>query len=395
MNRARCVTLFSPAWPPTAAPNGIVTYTGYMKRALESGGVRTIVAVPDDGEDSADVFHAMKRPGLLRRAGAKLGLGGNGDAAGARLAGAVRGLVGRERVDVVEMEESFGWCGDVARDCGAPVVGRLHGPWFLNGPNVGAAQDEGFRLRVDREREGILRCAGVTSPSRDVLERTRAYYGVELSGAEVIPYPIEPFPEAARWRPDGHEPGLILFIGRFDRHKGGDVILDAFGLVASRSSAARLLFVGPDRGLADGKGGRAMMADYLQRLPASARERVEWTGFQPADRLPALRARAAVTVVCSRYETFGYTVLEGMAGGCPMVVTRAGGPSELVEHERSALMCEPGDPQGLALQIERMLGDANLARRLGEEGFRDACTRYEPAAIAERTLGFYGKVLRT
>jgi glycosyltransferase involved in cell wall biosynthesis len=398
MSGPRCVAIMSPAWPPTATSNGIVTYTAVMKRALEGLGVRTIVVVPGDGRDERDVCYAMKEPGIARRLwgriASKLNSNSDGnDGVAATLAGAVRRLAEREGVEVFEMEESFGWCGEVAERSGVPVVGRLHGPWFLNGPAVGAPMDAAYHQRVERERRGILACQGITSPSKDVLEQTRRHYGIELPDAEAIPCPIEPLPEAERWTPEGAEPELVLFIGRFDRHKAGDVMIDAFAQVAAKRPRAKLVFVGPDRGCVAGDGRTWKLPEYLGRLAPGVRDRVQWLGPQPHDVLPALRRRAAVTVVCSRYENFGYAVLEGLAFGCPMVVSRTGGLVEMVEHERSALLCEPGSVPSLGAQIERMLEDRTLAQRLALQGLANVTERFGPEAVAERTLTYYRRVL--
>jgi glycosyltransferase involved in cell wall biosynthesis len=304
-----------------------------MKGAFERAGVRTVVLVSGPGADESDVVHAFKPPGVAARAWGKLRPRAPDAAWEESLASAVRRLAKREGVELIEMEESFGWCGAVAERAGVPVVGRLHGPWFLNGPAVGAPKDATYEKRLERERCGILACHGVTSPSADVLERTRRFYGMALPEAEVIPCPIEPRPEAERWREEACEPELVLFVGRFDRHKAGDVMLEGFARVAARRPRAKLLFVGPDNGCAADDGRKWTLPDYLERFPLSVRERVEWAGFWPNAELPALRRRAAVTVVCSRYENFGYAVLEGLAHGCPMVVSRTGGLVEMVEHE--------------------------------------------------------------
>jgi glycosyltransferase involved in cell wall biosynthesis len=393
----RCVAMLSPAWPPSAAPNGIVTYTAVMKRTLEACGVRVIVVTFGDAPEGRDVCVAIRRPGLasrvLRGLFARVARSG-GDADPARaIAAAARRLRERAGVELLEMEESFGWCGEVARRSGVPVVARLHGPWFLNGPAVGAPRDASFDERLRREGHGIAACQGVTSPSRDVLERTRRHYGIELPQAEAIPCPIEPLPEASRWSRAGAEAELILFVGRFDRHKAGDVMIDAFASVAATRPRARLMIVGPDRGCVSDDGRRWALPEYLQRLAPEVRERVEWLGPQPPNALPPLRRRAAVTVVCSRYENFGYAVLEGLAAGCPMVVSRTGGLVEMVEHERSALLCEPGSVPSLAGQLERMLEDRTLAARLALQGLQNVQERFSPGPVADRTLGYYGRVL--
>jgi glycosyltransferase involved in cell wall biosynthesis len=393
------VALMSPGWPPSASPNGIVTYNATMKDAFEAIGVRATVVVPGapNGPPAAGALYALRSPGPLKRiqnkVSAKLNGGQLPDPVPPAMIAVARRLARREGLEVLEMEESFGWCGPVARKSGVPVVGRLHGPWFLNGPAVGAPQDAAFHTRVERERLGILACQGITSPSRDVLQQTRRYYGIELPHAEAIPCPIEPLPVESRWRPDQCDPDLVLFIGRFDRHKAGDVMLDAFAQVAAKRPRTRLTFVGPDRGCVADDGRTWSLPDYLERLPGAARERVQWLGYQSHDALPPLRRKAAVTVVCSRYENFGYAVLEGLAFGCPMVVSRTGGLVEMVEHERSALLCEPGDVSSLAAQVLRMLEDRPQAERLAIQGLRNVEERFHPRAVASQTLSYYRQVL--
>ena len=59
-------------------------------------------------------------------------------------------------------------------------------------------------------------------------------YGLTLPEAVVIPYAG---PEPRRdylWDLSRAEPGLVAFVGRFDRHKGGDIAVDAFALLIER-----------------------------------------------------------------------------------------------------------------------------------------------------------------
>jgi len=74
------------------------------------------------------------------------------------------------------------------------------------------------------------------------------------------------------------DPKRILFVGRFDRHKGGDLIIDAFGRVLANVPDARLWFVGPDRGYIDTNGRTWHIEEYLRdRLPGALEsKRVEW-----------------------------------------------------------------------------------------------------------------------
>ena len=131
------------------------------------------------------------------------------------------------------------------------------GGWFLTN----------FRRRVEMEGRAICDADLITAPSRDVLEQTRAFYGLALDAAEVIPVPAPRVTE--HWHLSDADPKRILFVGRFDRHKRGDLIVDAFGRVLAKVPDARLWFVGPDRGYIDTNGRTWHIEEYLRdRLQA-------------------------------------------------------------------------------------------------------------------------------
>src|SRR5262249_35463357 len=91
-------------------------------------------------------------------------------------------------------------------------------------------------------------------------------------------------------------------------------------------------------------------------------------GHVPDAELAALRARAAVVVAPSRFvEHFGYSVAGGLRDARPVVASRIGALPELVEHEVTGLLAEPGDEAGYATLAKRALADPD-AGRWGEAG---------------------------
>jgi glycosyltransferase involved in cell wall biosynthesis len=297
-------------------------------------------------------------------------------------------------IQLIEMEEAFGWPRLVRPKVPIPVVIRLHGPWFVMGPLRGARDDAAFRRRVRHEGQAIRLADGVSAPSREILERTRAYYGLPLEDAVAIPPPVPIMPASECWRLAECDPHTILFVGRFDRHKGGDILIDAFARVASLFPEARLRFVGPDFGFIDDDQRRWTITEYLHaRLPVDVLPRVEWMGQQPNTALRALRRQALVTVVCSRYETFGLVVTEAMAQGCPLVASSVGGIPEIVTDGVNGLLCQPGDPTDLAAKLGQLLQDPARAERLGCRARRDCETRFSPVALAGRMAAFYRRVI--
>ena len=169
------------------------------------------------------------------------------------------------------------------------------------------------------EGRAIAEADVVTAPSRDVLNRTRAYYGLDLAGRQVIPNPGPPVAPADRWRLEGSDPNLVLFIGRFDRHKGGDLVIEAFSRVLREVPQARLWFVGPDRGFLDEHGRLWGLEEFVRdRMPGAVESgTVTLKGNQPFSSLNECRRMSRVNVICSRYETSSRVLIESMSMGCP------------------------------------------------------------------------------
>jgi glycosyltransferase involved in cell wall biosynthesis len=83
--------------------------------------------------------------------------------------------------------------------------------------------------------------------------------------------------------------------------------------------------------------------------------------------VPAVYARADIGVLCSNAEGLSNAVMEGMAAGLPMVVTKVGGNPELVADGERGLVVPPEEPEALAGALRRLLEDRELGRRMGLE----------------------------
>lgn len=70
-------------------------------------------------------------------------------------------------------------------------------------------------------------------------------------------------------------------------------------------------------------------------------------------------------VMSSKREGVPVALLEAMAHGLPIVATRAGGIPEVLEHGREGVLCDPGDPEGLAEQIINMISDEKVRILMG------------------------------
>jgi glycosyltransferase involved in cell wall biosynthesis len=273
------------------------------------------------------------------------------------------------------------------------VVIQVNGPWFLHASLQAPQSGKRERLRrIKREGQAIHNAAGITAPSQDVMKRIETFYGRPKCPTEVISHPITP---SVRWTLDSCDRNLILFVGRFDRHKGADILIRAFAKVAENGKTIKLLFVGRDLGLPS-DGGVISLPEYLaQQIPAAVRERIEYLGPLPQFKIEKLRTQAYLTIICSRYETFGNTVLEAMAAGCPIIATNTGGIPEMIFHGRNGLLVAVEDVDELAAAIAKMFNEPTFACQIGEQAARDCREWFDAAKVAERTVSFYSRVIKS
>ncbi|HYW91800.1 MAG TPA: glycosyltransferase family 4 protein [Gammaproteobacteria bacterium] len=181
----------------------------------------------------------------------------------------------------------------------------------------------------------------------------------------VVPNPLPAWAtrqDMEPYRPDmgGSRSHRLIAMGRLERQKGFDLLLEAFAGIAHRYPDWVLVVAG-EGSLRDELQGQA------RRLGLA--DRVSFPGFLHAP-LAVLRAGDAF-VLSSRYEGMPNALLEAMACGMPCVSFDCRtGPGELIDHEVDGLLVPPEDVEGLGQALARVMGDPSLRRRLGRGAAR-------------------------
>ena len=407
MSSPLSIGLFSPGWPVTVFRNGIVTSVTTLAQTFRAMGHQVTILAGQVAEGTSetsvyDMQEGTRARGIARRLVDPIWYrvaprSAFRSAVRQGLLRMVRRAGAEQGIELMEMEESFGWARWIVQETSIPVCVRLHGPWFLNGSMLGVPHDDEYQERVREEGKAIQLAHAVSAPSQNVLEQVRAFYGLELPEAEVIPAPTLPVPASERWRFDDCDPKQVVFIGRFDRHKGGDLIIEAFRHVLNVVPEARLRFVGPDRGCKADDGRTWNIESFIRdRIPGALETgRVEWLGNEPLpfSRLAELRRQAMVTVVCSRYENFPLTVVEAMALGCPTVAANVGGIPEILRDGVNGLLHQSGNTIEIASKIIQMLKNQAQAAQLGCQAAADCQRQFYPDVVAPCLIDFYRRVV--
>jgi glycosyltransferase involved in cell wall biosynthesis len=395
------IALLSPGWPLEKHQNGIVTYVHWMKREFEARGHRVSVFTGNVAPtDLAAGVYSVRAPpltlwGRARRRLRKLRPSRRYEVfdISQAIAAAIAAVHRRDPIDVVEMEESFGWFADVARRTAIPLVVKLHGPAFLS--MVEHEPDTPFgREKILREGRA-LRCATtITSPSQATLTQTVEHYQLRPAILRVVENPVAMAADTPLWQLAECDRERILFVGRFDLRKGADILLKAFASLLTSRPGLRLVFAGPDRGLSTAAGQHIHFEAYRDQLFAPhLRRQIDFLGAVSHLQVPRLRSSAMVTVVASRWENSGYTLLEAMLQGCPVVSTDAGGCPESVHHGVNGRLARSEDPASFAAQILALLDDPAGAARLGSEARRHVLERHAAGRVADAMLEAYAETI--
>ena len=180
-----------------------------------------------------------------------------------------------------------------------------------------------------------------------------------------------------------HATGNVIgSIARLNPEKDHETLLHAFRLVRRRRPDARLLLAGagPER-------------DRLERLASSLgiAQAVEFLGHVSDVR--TVHRRLDVYVQSSHVEGMPVAVLEALAAGLPVVAARVGGNEEAVIDGVGGVLVPPRSPELLAAAIERVLGDRDAARKMGEAGQRHVRDVFGADAMVEATAALIERLL--
>jgi glycosyltransferase involved in cell wall biosynthesis len=270
---------------------------------------------------------------------------------------------------------------------GPVVVARLHAPLCLAARLVGETSTADTRLLERLERAAIHDATIVTAPSNAMAAEVAARWGAAVRRrVQVVPNPIDA--ERFAPAPTRADSGALLIVGRIERDMGQDVAVEALPAIRSDIPGARLLLVGEDSELAGG--GSAL--DALRRRVAALgmpEHALQATGAVAREELPAYLARANVCLVPSRSESFGYTCLQAMACGRPVVASATGVLDEIVSDGVDGLRTAPEDAPALAAAAISLLSDPQRCERLGHAARATVEQRFAAPVVARRVAALY------
>ena len=283
----------------------------------------------------------------------------------------IRKIIRQERPDVIDVHMPVPYIADVTAGVSGeiPVVVTYHNDLVKGGTLSKAIAKLANRTLVRhtlKESEKIIVTSNEYAMHSEILREW-------LHKVEIVP----PGVDTKRFNPGVSglmvnqqypDDQLILFVGAITKgqqHKGLRYLIQAFAYVHSSNPHTKLLVVG-------GGDGRDIYADYAHECRVA--EDVIFLGHVSDDDLPSYYAAATVHVLPStnRSEGFGMVLLEASSSGTPVIGTDVGGIPAAVKDGVTGLLVPPEDVAALSGAMRRILGDADLAKRLGDAGVEHA-----------------------
>lgn len=181
---------------------------------------------------------------------------------------------------------------------------------------------------------------------------------------------------------------FVLFVGRFARVKGVDILLKAWHSFKMRNSNdyIRLVIMGVDFGF------ESEMFKMITELHID--DSVIVIKKPPREDILAAYSQCLFLALPSRWELSPLTPLEGFAFRKTVISTTAHGIPHTITNGENAILVEPENYEQLSLAIDDLLHNKEKRERLGDAGYRLVHETCNSRIMTESTLKMYTEILR-
>ena len=280
-----------------------------------------------------------------------------------------------------------GWVGRaLARDMDVPHIATFHTLSLVKMQSRAGEAEPIYRQRVERELMVDADQIVAFSPhERDAMARL---YDADPDHIELVPCGVD----LARFQPLNQEESrkrlglngdkVLLFVGRIESLKGLDLLVRTAAQMET-CQGMRVLVVGDD-------GGKEGEADRVRQLVQDLDMDAifDFVGRVDQEHMPLYYSAADVCVVPSFYESFGLAALESMACGTPVVASRVGGLSTVIQHGRTGYLKSWRCPEAFANSLEMIISSKRLQNSMGIAA-RKRAEDLGWDQVAERMLSVY------
>ena len=175
------------------------------------------------------------------------------------------------------------------------------------------------------------------------------------------------------------EKKIIGIIGRLDKWKGQEFVIEALAQLRAKGYDIDLLVMGDET-----KGFENTYLPYLKEITKklAIESFVHFRGHLQA--VEEAYAALDFFVVASLEETYGMVTIEAMASRLPVVGVATFGTRDLITHEKTGLYCQPKDANSIAEALERLIKNPDFAKKIAEQAQKEVQEKYNHKAMIQK-----------
>ena len=180
---------------------------------------------------------------------------------------------------------------------------------------------------------------------------------------------------------------FILFLGRFSRVKGLDILLNAIKIIKNSNFSKQIKFVimGVDFGF------QQQMFEMIKKL--DIKNMVHVIKNPPRDDVIAAYRETEFLVLPSRWELSPLTPLEGFVFKKSTISTNVHGIPSTINNGENCILIENEDFEELATQIMKLINDPDMCIKLGQAGYNMVQNECNSKSMTEKILNVYNKLI--
>ncbi len=223
----------------------------------------------------------------------------------------------------------------------------------------------------------------ILANSNAIVRQIREAYSVAFrpSSLVMVPHGVAAAPATPVKIPQKNQRTRLLFVGRLERRKGIDLLLQAVLPILAKYPEIDLHIVGEE------VVGDSVFDDEMSLLRSNIEmdglgARIIFYGYVTDEELFRHYSSCDVFIAPSRFESFGLIAIEAMRLAKPVIAANAGGLGEIFQHGVDGLLFESGNVASLQEMLVALVSNPKLRKKIGDGGYETYMRKYTVEVMA-------------
>lgn len=295
---------------------------------------------------------------------------------------ALKNLIKMYKIDIIECPDWFAEGLFVKLIRKIPLVVRIHGTQKTIAKYL-PIKEGNFWVDLI-ENIAIKQADGIIFPSKQFMFDAN----VKTRGKKyaIIYHPFQPPKEIIHIQKSKNILRIIC-VGRIEPRKNQEILIKALPLVLEKIRNLELVLIG-----------RFPWKNYKEHLfsligKLKLKEYVKFIGELPWNEMYSWLLSSDIICVPTKYESFGYTFVEALSSGNPVIASDIPVFKEIVKGNDVCIFVDTNDHEKWAQQIVFLYENKELAKRLGEKAKSFIESEFSIKKIVTKCIDFYKEVI--